>query len=146
MAAILHPKRSDASMSTSTAIEVSPGVPCHARMPGAWRRWLAVGLAFPAIAWFGRVDAEGLPEAPPSQWRDDDGVAALHPFRPAEIEVALGERGPDRTRDVGAPLGPIEAEPANVAAGRTQCAKLDPELGEETPACGRDFSGFVVEL
>jgi len=42
-------------------------------------------------------------------------------------------------------LGPIEAEPAEVAAGRTQVGKLDPELGEKTGACCRDFSGFVVE-
>jgi len=46
---------------------------------------------------------------------------------------------------VWASLGPIEAESAKVAAGRTQRGKLDPELGEETGACCRDFSGFVVE-
>src|SRR4030095_11268030 len=33
--------------------------------------------------------------------------------------------------------GPIEAESAKVAAGRTQCGKLDPELGEKEGAgCG----------
>jgi hypothetical protein len=72
-------------------------------------------------------------------------VAALHPFQPAEIEVTRGDRGPYRTRDVWASLGPIQAESAKVAAGRTQCGKLDPELGEKTGACRRDFSGSVVE-
>ena len=120
-------------MNTSTVIEASTGVPQRAR------------LAFPAVAWFGRVDAEGLVEAPPSQRADDYGVAALHPLHPAEIEVALGDRGPYRTRDVWASLGPIEAESAKAAVGRTQCGKLDPELGEKTGACCRDLSGFVVE-
>ena len=32
-----------------------------------------------------------------------------------------------------------------MAAGRTQCRKLDPKFGEETGACCRDFSDFVVE-
>jgi len=93
----------------------------------------------------GRVDAEGLLEAPSSRRGDDYGVAALHPLHPAEIEVALGDRGPYGTRDVWASLGPIEAESAKVSAGRTQCGKLDPELGEKTGACCRDLSGFVVE-
>jgi hypothetical protein len=31
-----------------------------------------------------------------------------------------------------------------VAAGRTQCGKLDPERGEKTRAGRRDLSGFVV--
>src|SRR2546427_6881302 len=66
-------------------------------------------------------------------------------FRSAEIEVALGHRGAYRTRDVWASLGPIEAESAKVAAGRTQCGKLDPELGDKTGACCRDLSGCVVE-
>jgi hypothetical protein len=71
-------------------------------------------------------------------------VATLHPFHPAEIEVALGHRGPYRTRDVWASLGPIEAESAKAAAGRTPCGKLDPELSENPHTCLRDFSGFVV--
>src|SRR5207247_8472160 len=102
-------------------------------------------LAFPALACFGRVDAEGLPEAPPSQRGDDDRVAAAHPFQPAEIEEALGDRGPDRTRDVWTSLGPIETQSAIVAAGRTRRGKLDPELGEKTGACSRDLGDFVVE-
>ncbi len=105
----------------------------------------AAQLAFPAVAWFGRVDPEGLLEAPPARRGDDYGVAALHPFYPAKIEAALRDRDPYRTRDVWASLGPIEAESAEGAAGRTQCGKLDPELGEKTGACGRDFSDFVVE-
>jgi hypothetical protein len=32
---------------------------------------------FPAVAWFGRVDAEGLLKAPPPQGGDDYGAAAL---------------------------------------------------------------------
>jgi hypothetical protein len=67
--------------------------PEHARSDAAASS-SAARLVFPAVAWFGRVDAEGLPEAPPSQRGDDDGVAALHPLHPAEIEVALGDRGP----------------------------------------------------
>src|SRR5438477_10282715 len=116
MAASLHPKRLDAPMSTSTVIE--------------------------ALL---RRDAECLLESPPPQPGDDDGVAPLHPFHPAEIEVALGDRGPDRTRDVWASLGPIEAESAQVAEGRTPGGKLDPELGEKTGAGCRDFGGGVVE-
>jgi hypothetical protein len=115
-------------MNTSTVIEAA-----------------AARLTFPEVAWFGRVDAEGLLEAPPSQWGDDYGVAAPHPFHPAEIEVALGDRGPYRSRDVWTSLGPIEAESAKVSAGRTQCGKLDPELGEKTRPCCRHLSGFVVE-
>src|SRR2546427_2315517 len=65
-------------------------------------------------------------------------------FRSAEIEVALGHRGAYRTRDVWASLGPIEAESAKVAVGRTQCGKLGPELSENPDTCRRDFSGFVV--
>src|SRR5256885_5787781 len=118
-------------MNTSTVIEASTGGSSAAR------------LTFPAVAWFGRVDAEGLVEAPPSRRSDDYGVAALHPFHPAEIEVALGDRGPDRTRDVWASLGPIEAESAEVAAGRMR--KRDPEFGEEPGAGRRDFSGLVFE-
>jgi hypothetical protein len=72
-------------------------------------------------------------------------MAALHPFHPAEIEATLGGRGPYRTRDVWASLGPIEAESAKMAAGRTQRPKLEPEFGEETGACCRDFGDFVVE-
>ncbi len=105
----------------------------------------AARLAFPAVAWLGRVDPEGSVKAPPSQRGDDYGVAALHPLHPAEIEVALGDRGPYRTRDVWASLGPIEAQSAKVAVGRTQCGKLDPELGEKPGACCRDLSGFVVD-
>ena len=44
-----------------------------------------------------------------------------------------------------ASLGPIEAESADVAAGRMPGRKLDPELGEKAGAGCRDFSGFVVE-
>ena len=105
----------------------------------------AARLAAPAAAWSGRVDAEGPLEALSSQRGDDYGVAALHPLHPAEIEVARGDRGAYGTRDVWASLGPIEAESAKVAAGRTQCGKLDPELGEKTGACCRDLGGFVVE-
>src|SRR5207245_1927810 len=42
----------------------------------------ATRLAFPAVTWFGRVDAEGLLEAPAPRRGDDYGVAALHPFHP----------------------------------------------------------------
>src|SRR5262249_59955475 len=91
-------------------------------------------------AGFGRVDAEGPEEAPPPQRGDDDGLAVLHPFHPAQIEVPSRDRGPDRTRDVWASLGPIEAESAKVAAGRTQPGKLNPEFGENTGARGRGFS------
>src|SRR5207245_3203106 len=120
-------------MNTWTVIDASTGASSAAR------------LAFPAVAWFGRVGAEGLVEAPPSRRSDDYGVATLHPFHPAEIEVALGDRGPYRTRDVWASLGPIETQSAKVAEGRTQWWQLDPEGGEKTGACCRDLGGFVVE-
>src|SRR5204863_8400906 len=104
VAGTVHLKRLDASMNTSTAIEVSLGgfLP-DGKAPGSVAR-----LAFPAVAWFGRVDAEGLLEASPSQRGDEYGVAARHPFHPPEIEVALGDRDPYRTRDVWPSLGPIE--------------------------------------
>src|SRR5438067_9487762 len=130
MAAILHSKRSDAPTDTSTLIEASTGV--LDRRQGIGRL-------------FGRVDPEGLREAPPAQRRDDYGVAALHPFDPAEIEAALGDRAPYHARDVWASLGPVEAESTEAAAVRRQRGKLDPELGEKTGACCRDFSDFVVE-
>jgi hypothetical protein len=41
-------------------------------------------------------------------------VAAFHFLDPAEIEEVLGDRGPERTGDVRAALGPIEAESAKV--------------------------------
>jgi hypothetical protein len=44
---------------------------------------------------------------------------------PAEIEEVLGDRGPERASDVRATLGPIEAESAKVAAGRTPRGKRD---------------------
>src|SRR5262249_23515282 len=102
-------------------------------------------LVCPVVAWLGRVDTEGPEEAPPSQRGDDDGLAVLHPFHPAEIEVAPGDRRSYRTRDVWASLGPVEAESAKVVAGRTQSGKLDPEFGEKTGAGRRNFGGFVVE-
>src|SRR6266404_7902917 len=125
MAAIVHPKWSDAPMHTSTATEASTSVFCG-RLVRTRR-------------------CQRSPESPAGPMGDDYGVAALHPFHPAEIEVALGDRGPYCSRDVWASLGPIEAESAKVAAGRTQLGKLDPELGEKTDACSRDFSGFDVE-
>ena len=54
-------------------------------------------------------------------------------------------RGPERTREVWASLGPVEAESAHVTAGRPQSGELDPELGEETGALRRDLGGFVFE-
>src|SRR5262245_42645956 len=132
-AVILYPKRPGAPLCTSTVIEASRG------------DFFGGRLAFPAVAWFGGVDAEGLPEASPSQRGDDDGVAALHPFDPAEIEAALADRRPNRPRDVRASLGPIEAESAEVPAGRTPHRKPDAERGEEPGACCRDLRGFVVE-
>src|SRR5215472_15394965 len=85
------------------------------------------------------ADAEGLLEPPPPRQRDRHGLATRHPFHPAEIEVAPGERGPDRARDVWASLGPVEAEPARAAASRTKCGKLEPESGEKAVACRRDL-------
>ena len=72
-------------------------------------------------------------------------MAARRPFDPAEIEAARGDRDPDRARDVWTSLGPVEAESAEAAAGRTQGRKLDPERGEKTGARGRDLGDFVVE-
>ena len=80
-------------MNTSTVIEASTGG-LERQERFASSRSAETGLAFHAVAWFGRVDAEGLLEAPPSQPGDDDGVAPPHPFHPAEIEVALRGRGP----------------------------------------------------
>src|SRR2546422_3367596 len=68
-----------------------------------------------------------------------------NPLGPAEIKAAFRERGPHCARYVWPSFGPIEAESAEVAAGRTQRGKVDPELGEKTGACCGDFSGFVAE-
>src|SRR5206468_12873590 len=125
-------------MNTSTVIEASTGA-SSAR--SASSRSAETGLAFHAVAWFGRIDAEGLLEAPPSQPGDDDGVAPPHPFPPAEIEVALRERGPQRSRDVWAWLGPIGPAAARMPAGRTWWGKLDPDRGEEAPAGRGDDGG-----
>src|SRR5262245_49712303 len=151
MAAIVPPKRSDMPMSTSTAIEAFPGVPRAAQQARAASRGVrnetapATPSAFPAVAGLGRVDAEALLESTPPRRGDDHGVAAPHPFHPAEIEVTRGERGPHRTRDVWPALGPIEAEPAKGAAGRTPGGKIEAELGEKPGALRRDFGPFVVE-
>src|SRR2546423_4351814 len=110
------------------------------RADGTLRRQPKRRLAFLPVAWFGHVDAKGLPEAPPPQRGDDHGVAALHPFHPAAIEVALGDRGPHRTRDVWASLGPIEAESAKVAAGRTQPGGAGPRLRGKNDGLSPGFS------
>src|SRR6185436_11122575 len=110
------------------------------RMPrGTLRRW-----SKPLPDRVGRVDAEGLPEASPAQRGDDDRMAAAHPIQPAEIEAASGDRGPDLTRDVWTSLGPIQAESAVVAAGRTPGGKLDPELAEKTGTGRRNLGDVVV--
>ena len=72
-------------------------------------------------------------------------MTALRPFQPAQIEIALRDRDPERTGDVWAALGPIEAEPAPAAACRTERGKLDPEPDEEARAGRRDLGRFVVE-
>src|SRR5262249_10981367 len=123
--------------------------PFRAGRPGVSRHRSA-RYAFSPRAWCPPLDnhwsdAEHLPESPPPQRRDGDGLAVLHPFHPAEIEVALRDRGPNHTRDVWTPLGPIEAEPAKVAATRTPRRKLDPEPGEEADARCRDFSRLVID-
>src|SRR5262245_20642996 len=114
MAAILSPKRPGETIHTSTVIERSTGGKVVS----------APGLSLSAVAGFGGVDAEGLAEAPSPQRGNDHGVAALHPLHPAEIEVASGGSGAQRTRDVRASLGPIKAESARVAAVRTRRGKL----------------------
>jgi hypothetical protein len=102
-------------------------------------------LTFRAAGVFGHVDVERLPETALSQRSDDHGTAVLHSFRPAEIEAAFSDGGPDRTSNAWASLGPIEAESAEMAAGRTQGGKVDPEGGEKAGACRRDFSSFLAE-
>src|SRR5262249_540537 len=91
------------------------------------------------------LDAEGLPEAPLSNRRHDDGVVLLRPFHPAEIQEAVGARSPDRAGDVRASLGPIEAESAKTAAGRTPCPNLAPEFREEAGAGRRDFRDVITQ-
>src|SRR5215475_3118280 len=146
MPAILYPKRPDASRRTSTVIEVSTGA-LDAR-PGvggsSGGAFLGGGLARPTIVRLGRVDAEDLLEPAPSHPGNDHGVAAFHPFHPTEVEVALGHRSPQRSRDVRASFGPIEAESAQ-PAGRTPRGQLDPEPGEEPESRPRDLCDFVVE-
>ena len=125
-------------METSTVIEASIGAVTAASSS-------AGGLLFPAVSCFERVDAEGLLEASPPRRGDEHGVAVLDSLQPAEIEVARGDGGPHRTRDVWTSLGPVEAESAKVAERRTPCRKLDPELGEKPGAGCCDFGGLVVE-
>jgi len=90
---------------------------------------LRVGLAS-----IGQSDTENIREAAFSRSGDDYGAAILHSLDPAEIEVAVREGRPYRTRDVWASFGPIDADFAEPAAGRTQRGKVDPELGEKTRA------------
>src|SRR5262249_25066703 len=101
-------------------------------------------LARPAIAGRGPADPARLLEATPARCGDGNGVALLHPLDPAEVEAAPGERDSDRARDVRASLGPVEAESAEVAAGRAQGGKVDPELEEETGAGRSGLGGLVA--
>src|SRR5215470_448576 len=146
MPAILYPKRPDASRRTSTVIEASTGALDARSGTGGSSRgaFLGGGLARPTIVRLGRVDAEDLLEPAPSQPGNDHRVAALYPFHPTEIEVALRDRGPHRPRDVRASFGPIEAESAQ-AAGRTPRGQLDPEPGEEPGSRPRDLCDSVVK-
>src|SRR5215472_13454332 len=91
---------------------------------------------------FGSV---GLLEPAPSQGGDDHRMAAPHPFDPAEIEEALGNRGPERTRDMRPALGPIETEPASGTTSRTPRKKRDPEFAKKTGTRGRNGGGSVVD-
>src|SRR5262249_18546165 len=84
---------------------------CALRRRSNYRRSESLG-AFPAVAWSGGVDTQRLAETAPSERGDEDGLTAFHPFDPAEIEAAPGDRGPYRTGEVWAPLGPIQAESA----------------------------------
>src|SRR6266481_7605585 len=63
------------------------------------------------------IDTKHLQEAAFSRLGDDHRAAVLHPLGPAEIEIPPCERGPDCSRDVWASFGPIETQPAEVAAG-----------------------------
>jgi len=81
------------------------------------------------FGWFGSVDAEGLLETTPSQGGDDHGVATPFPLDPAEIEKTLGNSGPERTRDMWAALGPIEAESAHGRPNRTPRRRCGGEAG-----------------
>ena len=92
----------------------------------------------------GLSDAENIREAAFSRSGDDYGAAIRHPLDPAEIEVAFGEGRPYRTCDVWASFGPIDADFAEPAAGRTQRGKVDPELGEETGAGWGEFSSIIA--
>ena len=82
--------------------------------------------ALHAVTRSGGVDPEGLPAPPLPQRGDDHGVAALHPFNPAQIEAALRDRDRHHARDVWAPLGPVEAESAEAAAGQRTVGSLIP--------------------
>src|SRR5262249_31967614 len=112
----------------------------HYHLSTHGRTSLSCQTARSALA-FTSVDAEGLLEPAPSQGRDDHGMAAPHPLDPAEIEEALGNRGPERTRDMWAALGPIKTEPAS----GTPLRKRDPEFVKKTGARGRNCGGSVVD-
>src|SRR5262245_23206744 len=43
------------------------------------------------------------------------------------------------------PFGPVEAQSAEMTAGRTQRRQVDPEFGEKSGARLGDFSGFVAD-
>ena len=93
----------------------------------------------------GSIDAERLLKPSTSYWGDDYCVAVFHFLDPAEIEEVLGDCGPERTGDVRAALGPIEAESAKVTAGGMSRGKRDPELAKKTGARDRDYGGIVAE-
>jgi hypothetical protein len=93
----------------------------------------------------GQSDTKNIQEAAFARSGDDYGAAIGHPLDPTEIEVAFGEGRPNRTGDVWASFGPIDADFAEPAAGRTQSGKVDPELGEETGAGWGEFSSIIAE-
>src|SRR5262249_29483171 len=101
---------SSSSMATSVSADCwrrsyIRGAPTHRRTLRRQSKLLAAG-----------VNPEGVAQAAASSGGDDHGVAGPGPLDPAQIEAAPGDRGAERAGDVRAPLGPVEAKPAELTA------------------------------
>src|SRR5579884_3075238 len=69
-----------------------------------------------------------------SRWHETNRSCRRHPMDPAQIEEALGQRGSERTREVGAPLRPVQAAAGQRTPALSQSVQVDAEALEATDA------------
>lgn len=97
------------------------------------------------LSFFAQSDPESRCKPALSRCGNGHGTALSHPLGPAEIEEAPSERGADRAGNVWPSLGPIQAYPAEVAAGCTQRSEINAKLRKKPSARLCDFRRFVAE-